>query len=126
MKCKHCGGESFTGYQELIVCVDVLVNGDGERIKDLDTDIARAHRISGPYQCTGCGAEYDALANDEEISGPVDGWEWKDRTAHSRNQLLDVLAGYAKQIQRNKDTPTVLIDDLEKSVNYVLQQNGRS
>ena len=48
----------------------------------------------------------------------------KDR--YSKEDLLDVLESYARMIRRNKDYPTVLIDDLDKSIQHVLKANGRS
>lgn len=45
---------------------------------------------------------------------------------YTREQLLDVLESYTRMIQRNKDYPSVLIDDLEKSIQAVLQANGRT
>lgn len=50
----------------------------------------------------------------------------KQDTNYNREQLLDILEGYARMIQRNKDFPTVLLDDLEKSLHHVLKVNGRN
>lgn len=44
-------------------------------------------------------------------------------TEYTREQLLGVLKDYARQIQRNRDYPTVLIDDLDKSIHAVLTAN---
>lgn len=49
----------------------------------------------------------------------------REDRSYSREQLLDVIQSYAMMIQRNKDYPTVLIDDLEKSVCHVLRANGK-
>lgn len=44
---------------------------------------------------------------------------------YSRETLLYILFSYKRLIDRNKtDAPIVLIDDLEKSINYVLNKNG--
>ena len=44
---------------------------------------------------------------------------------YSSETLLYILYSYKRQINRNKeDAPTVLIDDLEKSITYVLNKNG--
>ena len=50
--------------------------------------------------------------------------EKKKESAYSREMLLDVLYAYKRQIERNKDFPTVLISDLEMSINYVLNKNN--
>ena len=45
---------------------------------------------------------------------------------YTREQLLSVLESYSKMIKRNgKDYPTVTLDDIEKSLEYVLEKNGR-
>lgn len=128
MKCKHCGGESFIGHQ--LVRMDILVDGDGDYVdgvhKDISYDITDSEAAYGPFQCCGCGAEYNALAKGEDsIDGPVEGWSWKEDSSYSREQLLDVIQSYARMIKRNKDYPTVLIDDLEKSIRHVLRANGK-
>lgn len=77
MKCKYCGGERFTAHQ--LVRMDVIVDGDGEWVQNLHEDdfaqnIYDSERPYGPFQCCGCGAEYDELAEGEEPhSGPVEG-----------------------------------------------------
>ena len=44
---------------------------------------------------------------------------------YSSETLLYILFSYKRLIERNKDTaPTVLIDDLEKSIDYILEKNG--
>lgn len=75
MKCKHCGGEMFTAHQ--LCRMDVLVNESGDFLSDMPDGpaIYDAENPYGPFQCCGCGAEYDELAEGEEsTSGPIDGW----------------------------------------------------
>lgn len=44
---------------------------------------------------------------------------------YSAFDLLDVMGGYLVQIKRSGDEfPTVVIDDLQKSMIYVLKKNG--
>jgi hypothetical protein len=44
---------------------------------------------------------------------------------YSAFDLLDVMGGYLVHIKRDGgDFPTVVIDDLEKSITYVLEKNG--
>ena len=43
---------------------------------------------------------------------------------YTRDELLYLLSCYKRMIERNKDVPAVLIDDLEKSIIYVLARNG--
>ena len=43
---------------------------------------------------------------------------------YDRETLLHVLYSYKILIERNKDYPTVLIDDIEKSINHVLNVNN--
>ena len=50
--------------------------------------------------------------------------EKKNENVYSREILLDILYAYKRQIERNKDYPTVLISDLEMSINYVLNKNN--
>jgi hypothetical protein len=38
-------------------------------------------------------------------------------------KLIRILESYLRMIKRNKNYPTVLIDDLEKSIEYVLKNN---
>lgn len=128
MKCKHCGGEQFIGHQ--LARMDILVDGDGDYIdgvhKDISLDIYDSEPAYGPFQCCGCGAEYDALAEGENsFSGPGEGWSWEEDKSYSREQFLDVIQSYARMIKRNKDCPAVLIDDLEKSIHHVLRANGK-
>lgn len=130
MKCKYCGGERFIGHQR--VNMDVVVDGGGSFVDDLHPydpglDIYNSNTPYGPFQCMGCGAEYDELADGQEpISGPEEGWTQQEDTNYTRDQLLDVLESYARMIERNRATyPTVLIDDLDKSIQHVLKQNGR-
>lgn len=78
MRCKHCNGERFTAHQ---VCrLDVIVDGTGEFLENAHKDAAQAiydaETPYGPFQCCGCGAEYDGNILDcaVETSGPVQGW----------------------------------------------------
>lgn len=78
MKCKFCGCEVFTGHQ---VChMDVLVDGNtGCFLSNMrggaDAAIYEAGDPFGPFQCCGCGAEYDELAEDMPETGqPLAGW----------------------------------------------------
>ena len=44
---------------------------------------------------------------------------------YTREQLLEILCSYKRMINNNKnDYPTVLIDDLEKSITHVLEKNN--
>lgn len=94
MKCKHCGGEQFVGHQ--LVRMDILVDGNGDYIdavhpEDPGIDIYDSEAAYGPFQCCGCGAEYDALADGEDsISGPIVGWTWEDET---KNDQEDCKSG---------------------------------
>lgn len=46
---------------------------------------------------------------------------------HTRGELLDVLAAYLRMIRRSgRSYPTVVLDDLEKSLLHVLHKNGRT
>ena len=86
MKCKHCGGEQFIAHQ---VCrMEILVDGEGDYIdgvhKDISLDIYDSEPAYGPFQCCGCGAEYDVLAEGEDsIDGPLDGWSWEEESEGS-------------------------------------------
>lgn len=43
---------------------------------------------------------------------------------YTKDQLLDVLASYYRMIQRSgAEFPTVVIDDIEKSIIHVLKKN---
>lgn len=51
----------------------------------------------------------------------------ENKKQYDRETLLHVLYSYKILIERNKkDFPTVLIDDLEKSINHVLNVNNYS
>ena len=42
---------------------------------------------------------------------------------YSRADLIEILKSYQKQIKRGgRDFPSVVLSDLEKSINYVLSQ----
>ena len=44
---------------------------------------------------------------------------------YTREQLLKVMSGYLTMIKRdNGKYPTVVLDDISKSIEYVLKQNG--
>lgn len=80
MKCKCCGGEQFVAHQE--VRMEILVDGNGSYKagihKDISYDIYDSGNPYGPFQCCGCGAEYEELADGEEpICGPVEDWHWE-------------------------------------------------
>jgi hypothetical protein len=46
---------------------------------------------------------------------------------YSAFDLLDIMGGYLVQIKRSGDEfPAVVIDDLQKSMIYVLKKNGYS
>lgn len=86
MKCKYCGGEQFVAHQ--ICRMEILVDGEGDYIdgvhKDIGLDIYDSEPAYGPFQCCGCGAEYDVLADGEDsIDGPVEGWSWEDEPDES-------------------------------------------
>ena len=43
---------------------------------------------------------------------------------YTREELLEVIAGYSYMIQRSgKDFPTVVLDDIQKSIQFVLKIN---
>lgn len=43
---------------------------------------------------------------------------------YTREELLEVIAGYSRMIQRSgKDFPTVVLDDIQKSIQFVLKIN---
>lgn len=46
------------------------------------------------------------------------------KTQYDRETLLYVLYSYKIMIDRNKNYPAVLISDLEKSIDFVLQKNN--
>lgn len=46
-------------------------------------------------------------------------------TNNTRDKLINILSSYKRMIERNKDFPGVLIDDLEKSIDFVLKENKR-
>lgn len=81
MKCKICGNEKFSGHQ--VVRMDVICDGDGNFIDNIDGDAERSIYDSGcpygPFVCTRCGAHYDelkdgALVEDMEmLYVPIDG-----------------------------------------------------
>ena len=79
MNCKYCGSERFVGHQ--IVRMDVLVCGASGNFLDnmpggAEASIYDSETPYGPFQCCGCGAEYDELQEGTEpSSGPVKGWE---------------------------------------------------
>ena len=44
---------------------------------------------------------------------------------YTREQLLRIISSYLKQIKRSgKEFPTVVLDDLRCSMEYILEQNG--
>ena len=44
---------------------------------------------------------------------------------YTREQLLDILAAYRRMIRRSgAEFPTVVIDDIEKSITHVLKVNN--
>lgn len=78
MKCKYCNGDTFFARQ---VCrLDVIVDGNGEFLENAHSDAAQAiydsEKPYGPYQCCGCGAEYDGdnLKTAKLVHGPLQGW----------------------------------------------------
>lgn len=40
-------------------------------------------------------------------------------------ELLNILSSYKRLINKNKDYPSVLMDDLEKSIDFVLKRYGQ-
>ena len=43
---------------------------------------------------------------------------------YTKEQLLDVMNAYLIQIERNgKEYPAVVLDDIKKSIRYVLEKN---
>ena len=48
-----------------------------------------------------------------------------EQNGYTKDQLLDVIKSYKKQIERSgKEYPTVVLDDISKSIDYVLKKNG--
>lgn len=44
---------------------------------------------------------------------------------YTREQLLNIMSGYLTMIKRdNGEYPEVVLDDITKSIEYVLKQNG--
>lgn len=91
MKCKHCGGEEFVAHQ---MCrMDVLVDGSGTFIANVHEnpaiDIYDSERPYGPFQCTGCGAEYEELDGSDSTSGPIPNWKRKDEQKEPKQEEND-------------------------------------
>lgn len=78
MFCKYCGSDKFTAHQ--ICRMDIIVDGSGDFLGNISDDIASDiydhEQPYGPFQCCGCGAEYDGdnIENAVEISGPAPNW----------------------------------------------------
>lgn len=48
-----------------------------------------------------------------------------NNTQYTREQLLDVIHSYLRQIERNgNEYPTVVLDDIAKSIQFVLDKNN--
>lgn len=103
MKCKYCNSERFTAHQ---VCrLDVIVDDTGEFLENAHKDAAQSiydsNKPYGPFQCCGCGAEYDgdSLESAVETSGPVQSWAPQSREKLGElhlmtiSQLAEFLAG---------------------------------
>lgn len=44
---------------------------------------------------------------------------------NTKEQLLDIMSSYLRMIKRdNGEYPTVVLDDIEKSIKFVLEKNG--
>lgn len=74
MVCKHCGGNQFTAHQR--VYMDIVVDGNNLFEEQMPGGIYESETPYGPYQCCGCGAEYEDLTG-AEISGPVKNWTFR-------------------------------------------------
>ena len=62
MRCK-CGNDKFYAHQQ--VYLEVIVDGSGvfhSNHEDVAAAIYDSERPYGPYTCTKCNAEYDALS----------------------------------------------------------------
>lgn len=106
MKCKHCGGEEFVAHQ--ICRMEILVDGEGDYIdgvhKDVALDIYDSEPAYGPFQCTGCGAEYGVLAEGEDsIEGPVEGWSWEEEPEESASKTCRCFECQAEHCAYNPD-----------------------
>lgn len=124
MKCKHCGGETYIAYQ--LARATILVDEFGEFKANIYDDFARNiddyRDPYGPYQCCGCGATYDELAEGEKpTSGPVEGWSWDDENAEQapkavkREFFVDTPLGKLKVYAKHEtdsphDFPGVYVD----------------
>lgn len=46
------------------------------------------------------------------------------KKSYTREELLKVMSGYLRMIERNgKEYPTVVLDDIRASIEYVLEVN---
>lgn len=66
MKCKKCGNDTFIAHQ--ICRMDIMVDESGEFLRNLtggaEMHIYDSEKPYGPFTCSKCGAEYDALIDD--------------------------------------------------------------
>lgn len=79
MKCKCCGGDRF--YARQMIRMDVICNENQGYERPLNraepmSDIYDASECYGPFQCLGCGAEYEELRDGAEPDeGPDKNWK---------------------------------------------------
>ena len=111
MRCKYCGGEQFIAHQ--ICRMDVLVDGNGDFIdgvhKDLNLDIYDSESPYGPFQCCGCGAEYDALEDGEDsFSGPVEEWFWEQELDCPEDRLRELSKVLIDKLWQDEDDATMV------------------
>lgn len=90
--------------------------------------------------CKHCGAEImlcDECQHTVLVDGEIHNCDWCKTecggkchrgTTHdnqyTREQLLDVMSGYLRMIKRdNSEFPVIILDDIAKSIEYVLEKN---
>lgn len=122
MKCKFCGSDLFYGHQ---VChMDILVDEDENYYdgvhEDLCYDIYDSNAPFGPFQCCGCGAEYDELTDGEPFSEPIKGWKPRFGRDVSTNEYEITIRVYTLQ-----DTVSVYATSVQEAVDKARDTYGR-
>ena len=106
MKCKYCQSERFYAHQ--LCRLDVIVDGSGDFLEnvheDVRNDIYDSEKPYGPFQCCGCGAEFDGdnLENAALIHGPLQDWK-KVTDKKPMNLHLMTIAQFAEYIASQLD-----------------------
>lgn len=71
-RCPICSGTKFTGHQ--LVRTFVYVNEYGNYMEDLpggiEANVYDSEKPYGPFECVGCGKEYDELPEEERVTLP--------------------------------------------------------